>query len=46
MIVELTVENIAIIERAQIALGPGYTVLTGETGAGPTSPDNALNLAV
>ena len=34
MILELTVENIAIIDRSQIALGPGFTALTGETGAG------------
>ena len=31
MLVELTVENLAIIERAHIALGPGFTVLTGDT---------------
>lgn len=30
----LHIENIAVIERADIELGPGLTVLTGETGAG------------
>lgn len=30
----LHIENIAVIERADIEFGPGLTVLTGETGAG------------
>ena len=30
----LHIENIAIIEKADIMLQPGFTVLTGETGAG------------
>ena len=30
----LHIENIALIERADIAFGPGFNVLTGETGAG------------
>ena len=30
----LHIENIAVIERADIAFQPGFTVLTGETGAG------------
>lgn len=34
MISELHIENIAVIERADIAFGPGFNVLTGETGAG------------
>ncbi len=46
MIVELTVENIAIIERAQLVLGPGYTVLTGETGAGKSLLIDAIELAL
>ena len=46
MIVELTVENLAIIDRAQVALGPGFTVLTGETGAGKSLMIDAIELAL
>lgn len=46
MIVELTVENLAIIERAQISLGRGFTALTGETGAGKSLLIDAINLAL
>lgn len=34
MLTELHIENIAVIERADIAFGKGFNVLTGETGAG------------
>ncbi|HTQ08583.1 MAG TPA: AAA family ATPase, partial [Fimbriimonadaceae bacterium] len=46
MLVELTVENIAIIERCQISIGSGFTVLTGETGAGKSLLVDALELAL
>jgi DNA repair protein RecN (Recombination protein N) len=46
MIVDLTVENLAIIERSQIALGPGFSVLTGETGAGKSLLIDAIELAL
>ncbi len=46
MIVELTVENIALIERAQLNLGPGFTALTGETGAGKSLFIDAVELAL
>ncbi len=34
MLTELHIENIAVIEKADIELGEGLCVLTGETGAG------------
>jgi DNA repair protein RecN (Recombination protein N) len=46
MIVELTVENLAIIERAHLRLGTGLTVLTGETGAGKSLLIDAVELAL
>jgi DNA repair protein RecN (Recombination protein N) len=41
---ELRVENLLLIERAELRLGPGLNVLTGETGAGKTVLANALDL--
>ena len=34
MLNELHIENIAVIEKADISFGPGLNILTGETGAG------------
>lgn len=34
MLQELHIENIAVIERTDVTLGPGLNILTGETGAG------------
>jgi DNA repair protein RecN (Recombination protein N) len=34
MLLELTIDNFAIIEHLQIHFGPAFSVLTGETGAG------------
>jgi DNA repair protein RecN (Recombination protein N) len=41
---ELNVENLLLIERAQLRLTPGLNVLTGETGAGKTVLAHALDL--
>jgi DNA repair protein RecN (Recombination protein N) len=44
MLSELNVENLLLIERAQLRLAPGLNVLTGETGAGKTVLTHALDL--
>jgi DNA repair protein RecN (Recombination protein N) len=41
---ELRVENLLLIERAELVFAPGLNVLTGETGAGKTVLANALDL--
>lgn len=46
MLIELSVENLAIVERARLELGDGFTVLTGETGAGKSLLVEALGLAL
>ena len=44
MLSELRVENLLLIEQAQLRLAPGLNVLTGETGAGKTVLAHALDL--
>jgi DNA repair protein RecN (Recombination protein N) len=44
MLVELRVENLGIISDLLLPLGPGMTVITGETGAGKTLIVDALDL--
>lgn len=39
----LHIENIAVIERADIAFNPGFNVLTGETGAGKSIVIDAIS---
>ena len=39
----LHIENIAIIEQADISFRPGFNVLTGETGAGKSIVIDALS---
>ena len=39
----LHIENIAIIERADISFEPGFNVLTGETGAGKSIVIDAMS---
>ncbi|MEN3001130.1 MAG: AAA family ATPase, partial [Armatimonadota bacterium] len=46
MLLELHIENLAIIERVEIAFEAGFNVLTGETGAGKSMLLNALNLVL
>ena len=42
MIETLRIENLAIVEQAQLEFGPGLNVLTGETGAGKSIVLGAL----
>jgi DNA repair protein RecN (Recombination protein N) len=44
MLEELRVENLLLMERAELRLGPGLNALTGETGAGKTLLAHALDL--
>ena len=43
MISDLHIENVAVIERADIRFGPGFNVLTGETGAGKSIVIDAID---
>lgn len=44
MIISLHIENIAVVKRLDIELADGFTVLTGETGAGKSIIIDSLNL--
>src|SRR3954447_5469951 len=44
MLTELRVENLLLIERAELRLEAGLNVITGETGAGKTVLAHALDL--
>src|ERR1700739_263482 len=44
MLVEMRVENLLLIERAELRLSEGLNVLTGETGAGKSVLAHALDL--
>ncbi|HET6829969.1 MAG TPA: DNA repair protein RecN [Solirubrobacterales bacterium] len=44
MLLELRIENLLLIERAELRLGPGLNVITGETGAGKTVLAQSLDL--
>jgi len=44
MIEEISIKNLGVIGEARLPLGPGFTVLTGETGAGKTMVVTALGL--
>jgi DNA repair protein RecN (Recombination protein N) len=46
VLTELHIENLGVIERIEIVLGPGLTALTGETGAGKTMLVEAIELLV
>lgn len=44
MLVELRIENYAVIEKLHIHFHPGFNVLTGETGSGKSIVVDALSL--
>jgi DNA repair protein RecN (Recombination protein N) len=44
VLLELRIENLLLIERAELRPGDGLTVITGETGAGKTVLAHALDL--
>jgi DNA repair protein RecN (Recombination protein N) len=46
MIVELHVENLAIIQKASVVFQDGFSALTGETGAGKSLLIDALELCL
>jgi DNA repair protein RecN (Recombination protein N) len=44
MLTELIIRNLAIINRLQVSFGPGFNILTGETGAGKSIIIDAVGL--
>lgn len=44
MLSELIIRNFAIIDRLEVSFGPGFNVLTGETGAGKSIIIDAVGL--
>ncbi|MFM6974712.1 MAG: DNA repair protein RecN [Agromyces sp.] len=46
MIEELHIRNLGVIAEAHLPLGPGFTAVTGETGAGKTMVVTALGLVL
>lgn len=43
MLAELKIENVAVIEKAEVQFAPGLNVLTGETGAGKSIMIDSIN---
>ena len=46
MIEEISIRDLGVIGEARLPLGPGFTALTGETGAGKTMVVTALGLVL
>ena len=46
MLIQLHIENFALIDRLVLEFGPGMNVLTGETGAGKSMIVGALGLVL
>lgn len=43
MLAQLTIENLAVIQHAELRFGEGFHVFTGETGAGKSMVIDAIN---
>lgn len=46
MLTKLTIENVALIERAEVEFGNGLNVLSGETGAGKSVILDSINFVL
>ncbi|MCW5946055.1 MAG: DNA repair protein RecN [Fimbriimonadales bacterium] len=46
MLIELTAENVAIIDKETVQFGPGFTSITGETGAGKSLIVDSISLCL
>jgi DNA repair protein RecN (Recombination protein N) len=46
VLAQLSVRNVVLIERLELALSPGFNVITGETGAGKSMVVDALSLVL
>jgi len=46
MLSQLTVKNLAVVERLDLSFEPGMSTVTGETGAGKSILLQALGLAL
>jgi DNA repair protein RecN (Recombination protein N) len=46
MITDLTIQNLVLIDKAQISFARGFNVITGDTGAGKSLLVKALKLVM
>ncbi len=46
MLIQIDIENVAVIERASIEFDNGMNIITGETGAGKSLLINSLNMVL
>ena len=46
MLLELTIDHLALIDNLTLEFGPGFNVMTGETGAGKSIVVDAVNLVL